>query len=44
MVAAAETDSPRLEPLWALLRSARFRAEVENLGGYSTEEMGRRIR
>jgi putative molybdopterin biosynthesis protein len=44
VVAAAEADSPRLEPLWALLRSSRFRAAVEDLGGYGTEEMGRRIR
>jgi putative molybdopterin biosynthesis protein len=44
VVAAAEMDSPRLEPLWALLGSGRFRAAVEELGGYGTEEMGRRIR
>ena len=44
VVAAAEADSPRLEPLWALLRSGRFRAAVQDLGGYGTEEMGRRIR
>jgi putative molybdopterin biosynthesis protein len=44
VVAAEDTGSPRLEPLWALLRSARFRAAVEELGGYDTEEMGRRIR
>src|SRR6516165_9868420 len=43
VVAAAEVDSPRLAPLWALLRSGRFRASVEELGGYDTEEMGRRI-
>jgi len=44
VVAAAEVNTPRLEPLWALLRSARFRASVAELGGYDTEEMGRRIR
>jgi putative molybdopterin biosynthesis protein len=44
VVAAPEVDSPRLAPLWALLRSGRFRASVEELGGYDTEEMGRRIR
>ncbi len=44
VVTAAEADSPRLDPLWALLRSGRFRAAVEELGGYGTEEMGRRIR
>jgi putative molybdopterin biosynthesis protein len=44
VVAAAEVDTPRLEPLWTLLRSARFRVSVGELGGYDTEEMGRRIR
>jgi putative molybdopterin biosynthesis protein len=44
VVAAPDVESPRLEPLWALLRSGRFRASVEELGGYDTEEMGRRIR
>jgi hypothetical protein len=33
-----------LAPLWALLRSDRFQAAVAGLGGYSTKEMGRRIR
>jgi putative molybdopterin biosynthesis protein len=33
-----------LEPLWRLLDSAAFRAEVEQLGGYDTAEMGRRVR
>ncbi|HLF40795.1 MAG TPA: substrate-binding domain-containing protein, partial [Acidimicrobiia bacterium] len=37
-------DEPRLAPLWALLASGDFRAAVEALGGYSTEETGRRIR
>jgi putative molybdopterin biosynthesis protein len=41
---AQEADSPRLAPLWALLRSDRFRTAVQDLGGYGTEEMGRRIR
>jgi putative molybdopterin biosynthesis protein len=31
-------------PLWALLGDPGFRAAVEALGGYGTEEMGRRIR
>jgi putative molybdopterin biosynthesis protein len=44
VVAAPDVESPRLEPLWALLSSGRFRASVEELGGYDTEEMGRRIR
>ena len=44
VVAAPDVESPRLAPLWALLRSSRFRASVEELGGYDTEEMGRRIR
>jgi hypothetical protein len=37
-------DSPLLAPLWSLLRSDRFQASVTELGGYSTKEMGRRIR
>jgi putative molybdopterin biosynthesis protein len=37
-------EHPLLEPLWELLRSAEFRASVEQLGGYDTSEMGRRIR
>jgi putative molybdopterin biosynthesis protein len=41
---AAALDEPVLAPLWALLDDARFRAAVEDLGGYATEEMGRRIR
>jgi len=44
VVAAADAGSPRLAPLWTLLGSSRFRAAVEELGGYDTEEMGRRIR
>lgn len=37
-------EDPALAPLWTLLRSTEFRAAVERLGGYRTEEMGRRIR
>jgi putative molybdopterin biosynthesis protein len=44
VVGAREADSPRLAPLWALLESRGFRAAVQELGGYGTEEMGRRIR
>jgi putative molybdopterin biosynthesis protein len=44
VVAADAIDSPLLEPLWSLLRSDRFQAAVTDLGGYSTKEMGRRIR
>ena len=33
-----------LAPLWALLESEEFRRSVEDLGGYDTAEMGRRIR
>ena len=44
VVAASEAESPRLAPLWALLQSDRFRGAVEELGGYGTKEMGRRIR
>jgi putative molybdopterin biosynthesis protein len=44
VVTAATMDSPLLAPLWALLDSGPFRAAVTGLGGYSTEEMGRRIR
>jgi len=44
VVSADALDSPLLAPLWALLRSEVFRAEVEALGGYATAEMGQRIR
>jgi molybdopterin molybdotransferase/putative molybdopterin biosynthesis protein len=40
----AELESELLAPLWALLDSPAFRAEVDALGGYDTSEMGRRIR
>jgi putative molybdopterin biosynthesis protein len=44
VVAPGAVESPQLAPLWALLRSGRFQASVEELGGYSAKEMGRRIR
>jgi putative molybdopterin biosynthesis protein len=44
VVAAEAMDSPLLAPLWSLLRSDRFQSSVTELGGYSTREMGRRIR
>jgi putative molybdopterin biosynthesis protein len=37
-------ESDLLAPLWRLLETAEFRASVEQLGGYDTAEMGRRIR
>jgi putative molybdopterin biosynthesis protein len=44
LVLAAETlDDPLLAPLWALLEDPAFRRAVEALGGYDTEETGRRI-
>jgi putative molybdopterin biosynthesis protein len=39
-----DLESELLAPLWELLASADFRAEVDALGGYDTGEMGRRIR
>ena len=45
LVMAADTVAdPILAPLWTLLADPGFRAAVEELGGYSTEETGRRIR
>src|SRR6516162_7561454 len=44
VVAPGAMESPLLAPLWSLLRSDRFQAAVTELGGYSTKEMGRRIR
>lgn len=44
VVAPGAMGSPLLAPLWALLRSDRFKAAVTGLGGYATTEMGRRIR
>jgi putative molybdopterin biosynthesis protein len=35
---------PLLAPFWDLLQSPVFRSAVEDLGGYETTEMGRRIR
>jgi putative molybdopterin biosynthesis protein len=43
VVTAEAMAGPLLAPLWALLRSSRFQAAVSELGGYATEEMGRRI-
>jgi putative molybdopterin biosynthesis protein len=44
VVTSEAMAGPLLAPLWALLRSAPFQAAVTELGGYTTEEMGRRIR
>ena len=44
VVGAEAMDSSLLAPLWSLLRSDRFQAAVTELGGYTTKEMGRRIR
>jgi len=44
VVSTEDMESPRLAPLWALMHSARFQAAVEELGGYGTREMGRRIK
>jgi putative molybdopterin biosynthesis protein len=44
VVAPGALESPQLAPLWALLRSDRFKASVDDLGGYSAKEMGRRVR
>jgi len=44
VIAPRAVDSPQLAPLWSLLRSDRFQSAVTGLGGYSTKEMGRRIR
>jgi len=44
VVAPGALESPQLAPLWALLRSDRFKASVDELGGYSAKEMGRRVR
>jgi putative molybdopterin biosynthesis protein len=45
LVMAAETvDDPLLAPLWELLASTAFLERVEALGGYSTDESGRRVR
>ncbi len=39
----ATLEDPILLPLWELMTSSEFRAEVEGLGGYDTGEMGKRI-
>jgi putative molybdopterin biosynthesis protein len=39
----AGLEDPVLAPLWELLARPGFRAAVEDLGGYDTAEMGRRI-
>jgi len=44
VVAPGALESPQLAPLWALLASDRFKASVEDLGGYSVKDMGRRVR
>jgi molybdopterin molybdotransferase/putative molybdopterin biosynthesis protein len=45
LVLAAQTlDEPAIAPLWTLLGQPAFRSAVEALGGYRTQEMGRRIR
>jgi putative molybdopterin biosynthesis protein len=44
VVAPGLIESPQLAPLWSLLQSDRFKASVEELGGYSAKEMGRRLR
>src|SRR5579862_4681020 len=38
VVAPGEVESPQLAPLWSLLRSDRFKASVDELGGYSAKE------
>ena len=44
VIAPGAMTSPQLAPLWSLLQSDRFKTSVEELGGYSAKEMGRRIR
>jgi putative molybdopterin biosynthesis protein len=44
VVDAESLEDPLLAPLWSLLESTDFRSAVEELGGYSTAETGRRIR
>jgi putative molybdopterin biosynthesis protein len=43
VVAPGAMDSARLAPLWSLLAADRFKSSVEDLGGYSAKDMGRRI-
>jgi putative molybdopterin biosynthesis protein len=44
VVAPDALEDPKLAPLWTLMDTAEFRADVEALGGYDATEMGRRIR
>jgi putative molybdopterin biosynthesis protein len=44
VIDAADLDGDVLASLWELLGSATFRERVEALGGYSAQEMGRRVR
>ncbi len=44
VVDRASLSDPLLAPLWDLMESPDFRSAVHALGGYSTEETGRRIR
>ena len=44
VMAADAVGDPVLAPLWELLASRAFLERVEALGGYSTEESGRRVR
>jgi putative molybdopterin biosynthesis protein len=44
VVAPGALSSPQLAPLWSLLGSDRFKAAVEDLGGYSAKDMGLRVR
>jgi putative molybdopterin biosynthesis protein len=44
VVAPGALGGPQLAPLWALLADPGFRVSVEALGGYSAQEMGRRLR
>ncbi|MFN2533638.1 MAG: molybdopterin biosynthesis protein [Pseudonocardiaceae bacterium] len=41
---ASALSEEHLAPLWTLLESRTFQAEVEGLGGYSCNETGQRIR
>jgi putative molybdopterin biosynthesis protein len=44
VVAPGALGSPLIKPLWSLLNSDQFQAAVTSMGGYSTKEMGRRLR
>jgi putative molybdopterin biosynthesis protein len=44
VLAARTLGDPAIAPLWELLDQPAFRSAVEALGGYGTQEMGRRIR